>query len=125
MLPRLDDKEGRVRVGAVLLLTDLSLVDGGFVVSAFVKAILRTALARITLTMAWAVRRRQGKYVVPTLEAALEDLSHYILGAHGCLLVRQSGPRGSKAVAALTAALADDKDLVRTAAQEALRKIRE
>ena len=60
----------------------------------------------------------------PKAVAALKDPSHHIR-ATAARSLGNLGREGMPAVAALTAALADDKDLVRTAAQEALRKIRQ
>jgi HEAT repeat protein len=121
LLPLLDDKEGRVRVAAVLLLTDMSPLTAD-VVSAFIKASAdpRTRMVALNGLGRPAASRKDA---VATLEAALKDPSHHIR-ATAARSLGNLGREGMPAVAALTAALADDKDLVRTAAQEALRKIR-
>jgi HEAT repeat protein len=121
LLPLLDDKEGRVRVAAILLLTDRSPLTAD-VVSAFIKASAAPQTRMVALNGLGRPAASR-KDVVPTLEAALKDPSHYIR-ATASRSLGNLGREGTPAVAALTAALADDKDLVRTAAQEALRKIR-
>ena len=121
LLPLLDDKEGRVRVAAILLLTDMSPLTED-VVSAFIKATAdpKTRMVALNGLGRPAASRKD---VVPTLEAALKDPSPYIR-ATAARSLGNLGRDGQPAIAALTAALTDDKDLVRTAAQEAIRKIR-
>lgn len=120
LLPLLDDKDNRVRVSAVLLLTDLSPLTAD-VVAAFIKASGDQGTRMVALNgLGRPAASRKG--VVSTLVTALKDDSH-LIRATAARSLGNLGRHAAPAIAALTAALTDEKDLVRGAAKEALTKI--
>lgn len=122
LLPLLNDKDVRVRISVLLLLTDLSPLTAD-VVAAFIRATNDAGTRMVALNgLGRPAASRRG--VVPTLMAALKDPSH-LNRATAARSLGNLGRDATPAVAALTAALTDEKELVRGAAGEALRKIRE
>lgn len=121
LLPLLNDKDVRVRISGLLLLTDLSPLTAD-VVAAFIRATsdARTRMVALNGLGRPAVSRRG---VVPTLMAALKDPSH-LNRATAARSLGNLGRDGTPATAALIAALTDENELVRSAAGEALKRIR-